>query len=620
MRGRFRTSAIVLASSLGVVFATVFGGSAGATMIVPMDPDDLAASSEVVVLGTVDHIRQAELASGRIVTVITIDLEEVWKGNPPSPLEIVEPGGIVGDRGEIVYGTPSYELGEPVLVFAARTALGWRTNHMLQGKFRVRDNQDGTRSALRQVEPGVAVLASPARPWRSEIPLTELRDATEATVGTNTGASHAAGDPPRVIDFIADDIVDEVTSEFTTLHMNPRFFGADTGQPLRFVIDSRGDDILGLEVSRRAVDDAFAAWNAISGTSLELVDGGLTDDISTDPVQGVHKILFNDPGDEIFDPFNCTGTLGVGGSQFTTAEIKSFGGTTYRMILSAKVTFADNWDGCSQWKECNFSEVAAHEGGHSFGLGHSSENRNEGNPALRDALMFFLAHFDGRCAAPRADDEAGIRSLYPDPAPLGITTASPLPEAVAGQAYSVELETTGATGAVAWTRTGTCNGSDGGLQLTSSGVVTGPLDDNVVGGGCIEAIATDASGNSHQKRFDIAFVLTPSSPTPTAIDLPTIALRSATPTHTELPPPTLTNTPAPTDTPSPTIPAVRPCVGDCNGDGMLSISELIRGVNIALGSADVSSCASFDRDGNGQVSINELIQAVQAALGGCTVS
>lgn len=61
------------------------------------------------------------------------------------------------------------------------------------------------------------------------------------------------------------------------------------------------------------------------------------------------------------------------------------------------------------------------------------------------------------------------------------------------------------------------------------------------------------------------------------------------------------------------------CPGDCDGDGRVSIAELIRGVNIALGLAPLSNCPAFDRDGNGMVSIGELIAAVNASLGGCPI-
>jgi len=60
-----------------------------------------------------------------------------------------------------------------------------------------------------------------------------------------------------------------------------------------------------------------------------------------------------------------------------------------------------------------------------------------------------------------------------------------------------------------------------------------------------------------------------------------------------------------------------PCVGDCDGNGTVAINELIRGVNIALGNANVSTCSAMDANGNGIVAINELIQGVNNALNGC---
>src|SRR5215475_11643246 len=56
--------------------------------------------------------------------------------------------------------------------------------------------------------------------------------------------------------------------------------------------------------------------------------------------------------------------------------------------------------------------------------------------------------------------------------------------------------------------------------------------------------------------------------------------------------------------------AVAACVGDCDGNGTVAISELIAGVNIALGSATVSACSPFDRNGDGIVSVDELVAGV----------
>lgn len=59
------------------------------------------------------------------------------------------------------------------------------------------------------------------------------------------------------------------------------------------------------------------------------------------------------------------------------------------------------------------------------------------------------------------------------------------------------------------------------------------------------------------------------------------------------------------------------CVGDCDGDGAVSISELVTLVNVGLDGNGVERCRAGDVDGDGQVAINELVAAVGAALGGC---
>lgn len=59
------------------------------------------------------------------------------------------------------------------------------------------------------------------------------------------------------------------------------------------------------------------------------------------------------------------------------------------------------------------------------------------------------------------------------------------------------------------------------------------------------------------------------------------------------------------------------CVGDCDGDGRVTVAELVRAVGIALGTASLDRCALADANGNGAVAINELVLAVNAALGGC---
>ena len=59
------------------------------------------------------------------------------------------------------------------------------------------------------------------------------------------------------------------------------------------------------------------------------------------------------------------------------------------------------------------------------------------------------------------------------------------------------------------------------------------------------------------------------------------------------------------------------CVGDCGGDGTITIDELLRGVRIALGEDALDTCPSFDCEAGGTVTIACLVQAVAGALSGC---
>jgi len=85
---------------------------------------------------------------------------------------------------------------------------------------------------------------------------------------------------------------------------------------------------------------------------------------------------------------------------------------------------------------------------------------------------------------------------------------------------------------------------------------------------------------------------------------------------TNVAPPTATPAP-PTATPTPTATfAIGECRGDCDGNGAVSVSELIRGVGDALQATH--NCPAMDFDESGTVSVGELVAAVRSALAGCT--
>jgi hypothetical protein len=78
--------------------------------------------------------------------------------------------------------------------------------------------------------------------------------------------------------------------------------------------------------------------------------------------------------------------------------------------------------------------------------------------------------------------------------------------------------------------------------------------------------------------------------------------------------------------PDPQFPVADPCAGspcqsrsppargDCDGNGAVSINELVVGVGIALGETSLSACPDYDADRNGIVTVDELLVAINNAL------
>jgi hypothetical protein len=101
------------------------------------------------------------------------------------------------------------------------------------------------------------------------------------------------------------------------------------------------------------------------------------------------------------------------------------------------------------------------------------------------------------------------------------------------------------------------------------------------------------------------------------IDIGSAATPTPSPTQ---PTATATPTPTPTATATPTTRTTLPpgpCVGDCDGDGSVSVGELVLGIGMALGRDERSSCSDLDFDENGAISIDEILLGVRSALHGC---
>ncbi len=59
------------------------------------------------------------------------------------------------------------------------------------------------------------------------------------------------------------------------------------------------------------------------------------------------------------------------------------------------------------------------------------------------------------------------------------------------------------------------------------------------------------------------------------------------------------------------------CTGDCNGDGVVAVNDVIAAVNIALGRSPLSGCLTADVNGDEALTIGEILAAVNELLSGC---
>jgi hypothetical protein len=62
------------------------------------------------------------------------------------------------------------------------------------------------------------------------------------------------------------------------------------------------------------------------------------------------------------------------------------------------------------------------------------------------------------------------------------------------------------------------------------------------------------------------------------------------------------------------------CVGDCGGDGVVTVGEILTMVNIALGTTDVAMCTVGEAAQDSRITVDEILTAVNNALQGCPLA
>ena len=136
-------------------FALLFAGTVSATTVLKASVQQMTAASQTVIHAVVKSSRAQTVDNNpkHIQTIVALEVRELLRGTRGTrSLQLVLPGGRVGDWAMHIPGMPSFKAGEEVVLFLEKTATNWAISGLSQGKFTVLTDAQGQKTVTRKLD------------------------------------------------------------------------------------------------------------------------------------------------------------------------------------------------------------------------------------------------------------------------------------------------------------------------------------------------------------------------------------------------------------------------------------------------------------------------------------